>query len=309
MPDQLNRKKGTILITGGSGFIGFALTKEALSQGYNVHWLSRDKHTYAPEGVKVFEWNVNNKAMDYLAWDGVDYVVHLAGANIGKRNWSVSVKDQILKSRIRGNQVLSGYALKYAKQLKAVVLASGIGYYGTKGGDRIWREEDPNGTGFQAEVCKKWEFGNAESFSNLGARAVTLRTGVVLHPDGGALAKMIPPTRMGIGHLGDGKQYVSWISLHDHVNLILFCLENEQVDGVYNAVAPNPVTNGELTKIIAKSYKAFTWFPFVPKFMIRLVFGEMSELVLGSIRCSADKILKAGFKFTMPKLEQISKDM
>lgn len=300
----------TILITGGSGFIGQALTKEALARGYKVHWMSRDVTSPVPDGVKVFGWNVNNKSMDHDAWAGVTHVVHLAGANIGERSWSRIWKDAVIKSRIRSNAVLSGYAPKYAnRHLEAVVLASGVGFYGTAGKDHIWTETEGPGTGFQAEVCIKWETAIALSFENLGARAVTLRTGVVLNPKGGALAKMIPPVKLGIGSLGNGKQWVSWISLRDHVNLILFALENPEMSGTYNAVAPNPVTNAALTKVIAKSYKAFTLLPMVPAFLIRLFVGEMSELVLGSIRCSADKVLATGFKFGLPTLTKIDEEM
>jgi len=299
----------TLLITGGSGFIGLALTKLALSKGYTVHWLSRDSTSPVPEGVKVFGWNVNNKSMDFDAWTGVTHLVHLAGANIGARSWSRIYKDAIVKSRVRSNQVLSGYALNYATNLKVAVLASGVGFYGVSGKDHIWTEDEGPGTGFQAEVCTKWEFAIAQSFENLGVRTTTLRTGPVLNPSGGVLDKIIPPVKMGIGMLGSGKQWISWISLHDHINLIMYALENEGMRGTYNAVAPEPVTNAELTRIIAKSYKCFTWLPAVPAFIIRMAVGEMSELVLGSIRCSAKKLLDAGFKFKHNKLTEINNDL
>lgn len=301
--------RGTLLITGGSGFIGRELTQQAQQQGYAVRWLSRDVNIPAPEGVKVFAWNVNNKSMDYTVWEGVTHVVHLAGTNIGEKSWNAVVKNNILKSRERGNAVLHGYALKYAQDLKVVVAASGIGWYGNAGADHIWTETEGPGTGFQADVCKKWEFGVVESWTNLNVRPVILRTGIVLHPSGGALPKMITPARLGIGHLGNGKQWVSWISRHDHVRLILFALEQGSMNGVYNAVAPEPVTNATLTKVIAKSYKAFTWFPFVPAFMLKLVLGEMSELVLGSIRVSAQKVLDAGFTFRDAKLTHVGDDL
>lgn len=300
---------GVLLITGGSGFIGQELTRQALAAGYEVRWLSRESNLPAPEGVKVFAWNVNNKAMDYAVWPGVTHIVHLAGANIGEQRWSPPVKANILKSRERGNQVLNGYALRYADSLKTVVCASGIGWYGTRGADHVWTEEEGPGSGFQADVCKKWEFGVLESWSNLGARTVILRTGIVLHPGGGALPRMITPAKFGIGYLGSGKQWVSWISRRDQVRLILHALQSPNMDGVYNAVAPNPLTNAQLTRIIARSYKAFTWFPFVPAFMLRLVLGEMAELVLGSIRVSAAKVLGTGFKFLDPELKQISQDL
>jgi uncharacterized protein (TIGR01777 family) len=239
--------------------------------------------------------------IDASALEGVDAVVHLAGENIAQR-WTSSQKAKIRDSRIKGTQLLCETLARLSSPPKVLVSASAIGYYGDRG-EQILTEDSPLGRGFLAEVCRGWEAAT-EPARQRGLRVVPLRFGVVLSPAGGALAKMLPPFRLGLGGMvGSGRQYMSWIALDDVVGAIQHAIVTDTLQGPTNAVAPQAVTNQEFTKTLGKALGRPTVFP-LPAFAARLMFGEMAdELLLASTRVQPAKLLGSGYRFRYPELE------
>jgi uncharacterized protein (TIGR01777 family) len=296
----------TILITGASGLIGTALTGSLLRKGYYVHHLSR-RNKADNTKVKTFKWNVYKNEIDENCIKGVDAIIHLAGEGIADKRWTNKRKLQIVESRTASINMLYGLLKKMDHQVKAVISASAIGYYGDRGADLL-DEMSPHGNDFLARVCVQWEKAVDEGMA-LGLRVVKLRTGIVLDRNDAALRKMALPIKYGFGaSLGSGEQWVSWIHLTDTVRMYLFALENE-LEGVFNMTAPGPVTNKELTKAIAERLHRPLWLPNVPEFVLRIILGEMSEAVLGSARVSPGKIESAGFEFKFPELKGALQDI
>jgi uncharacterized protein len=290
----------TILITGASGLIGKSLTGSLLEKGYYVHHLSRrDKGNDA--NVKTFKWDVYKNEIDENCINGVDAIIHLAGEGIADKRWTKKRKEQILQSRIRSIRMLYELLKKKDHQVKAVISASAIGYYGDQG-EKLLDEENPPGSDFLAGVCVEWEKAAGEG-KTLGLRVVKLRTGIVLDKNDAALSQMALPIKYGLGaSLGSGKQWVSWIHLIDTIRMYIFALENN-LDGVFNMAAPNPVTNKQLTKAIAEELNRPLWLPAIPGFVLKIILGEMSEAVLSSTKVSSDKIQTVGFEFRFPLLK------
>jgi hypothetical protein len=234
--------------------------------------------------------------------EGIDATVHLAGENIAARRWTPAQKAKIRESRVGGTRLLAETLAKLRKPPRTLVCASAIGFYGDRSDQRL-NEDSPPGTGFLADTCREWEAA-ARPAVEQGIRVVHLRTGLVLASQGGALAKMLPPFRLGIaGIIGSGRQYMSWISLGDLVAVISYALSNETQRGPVNAVAPNPVTNYEFTKTLGRVLRRPTLFP-MPAFAARLAFGEMADgLLLASTRVEPKRLLDCGFRFRFPELE------
>ncbi len=289
-----------ILLTGGTGLIGGKLTEALLNKGYRVSHLSRTPSTHP--AVTTFLWDVDKGQIDEACINGVDTIVHLAGANIADGRWTDARKKEIIESRTKSIALV--YKLLKAKPqhtVKAVVSASGISYYGDKG-DELLTETSAPGTDFLASCCLQWEHA-VNMGESLGLRIVKFRTGVVLDANGGALANLAKPIKLGFGAtLGTGKQWMAWIHEADVIAMYLYGIENEQLSGEYNMVAPNPVTNKQLTKAVAKELHKPLWLPKVPAFALQLLLGEMSTVVLSSQKASAQKIEEAGFKFKYPTL-------
>jgi uncharacterized protein (TIGR01777 family) len=292
-PSAMNPKK-TILLTGGTGLIGSELTRLLLEKGYNVTHLSRRKNTVP--GVKTYCWDVAKREIDGQCIDGADTIIHLAGEGVADKRWTDPQKKAIIESRTNSIRLVYDLLKKQKHQVKSVISASGISYYGDSGG-QLMSENSLPGSGFLANCCVEWEAAVDEGKS-LGLRIAKFRTGVVLDK-GGALKKMAAPVKWYVGSpLGSGKQWIPWIHIKDVIDMYLFALENEDVKGVYNMVAPGPVTNAQLTKAIAKQLHRPLWLPNVPAFLLKMLLGEMSTIVLGGAKVSSQKIEGAGFSFT-----------
>jgi uncharacterized protein len=287
-----------ILVTGASGLVGSALALSLISTGYEVTRLVRRPPL---SGEKAARWDPLGGTIDANAFEGVDAVVHLAGENIAER-WTVAKKVNIRDSRIKGTQVICEAITRLASPPKVLVSASAIGYYGDRG-EELLAEESPPGKSFLAEVCRAWEAAT-EPARLAGVRTVQLRFGVVLSATGGALAKILPPFRLGIGGvLGSGQQYMSWIALDDAVGAIQHAIVTDSLQGPANAVAPHVVTNQEFTKTLGKVLGRPTVVP-LPAFAARLMFGEMAdELLLASARVQPAKLLASGYRFRYPEIE------
>jgi uncharacterized protein (TIGR01777 family) len=283
----------TVLITGGTGLIGSKLTRLLLGKGYNVNHMSR-RHEPMP-GVKTFYWDVPKGEIDERCIDDVDVIIHLAGAGVAGKRWSKRRKAAIISSRTDSIRLIYDLLKKRKHQVESVISASAIGYYGDCHDVPVDEHSSP-GDDFLAHCCVEWEAAVDEGKS-LGLRVAKFRTGVVLDK-GGALEKMAAPVKWFVGSpLGSGKQWIPWIHVQDVIDMYLFAIENEDIQGVYDMVAPNPVTNKQLTEAIANQLHRPLWLPNVPAFSLKLLLGEMSFIVLGGAKVSAQKIEDAGFKF------------
>lgn len=287
-----------ILISGGTGLVGKKLSQMLEKKGHSVKILTRKKIN----DLKFVQWNIDLNYIDPKALDGIDAIIHLAGEGIADKFWTAKRKIEIIESRVKSTRLLFD-ALSISKhQVKSIISSSAIGYYSERG-EALMHEEDSAAKDFLGNTCLAWE-NEVNRIESLGIRTVKLRTGIVLSLDGGALKQMITPFKFNIGSsLGDGQQWMSWIHIEDLCNMFIYALENSEMQNVYNAVAPNPTRNKEFSKTLAKVLNKGFWAPNVPIFLLKLIFGEMSAVVLGSTKVSADKILKTGFKFKYEKLE------
>jgi uncharacterized protein len=271
-----------IAVTGATGFVGSALTAR----------LRRDGHQVRPISIR--------SAPEASAFEGCDAVVHLAGEPIAQR-WTAAAKRRILGSRVEGTRSVVEALAKLQKRPRVLVSSSGVGFYGSRGEEALTENAAP-GDDFLAEVCVAWE-AEAQEAASLGIRVVTPRTAMVLGPDGGALAKLLLPFRMGVGgRIGSGTQWVSWVHRDDLISLILVAIEKPDLDGPVNAVAPNPVTNLEFTKTLAAELHRPAIVP-VPGIALKLLYGEMSDVLLGGQRAIPEAALRAGFEFRFPRLD------
>jgi len=295
-----------ILLTGGTGLIGTQLTKALLAKGYQVSHLDR-KPGKNPK-VKTYLLDIDKGEIDATCINGVDTIIHLAGAGIVGKRWTDERKKEIINSRTQSIGLIYDLLKKKNHLVKSVISASATGYYGDRA-DELLTEESAPGNDFLAEVCIKWEQA-ADAGLDTGLRVVKLRTGVVLDKNGGALPQLANPIKWGIGSpMGSGKQWMPWIHWKDVVKLYLYAIENSALKGVYNMTGPNPVTNQELTKAVAKQLRKPLWAPNVPEFVLKLILGEMRAVVMESDRTSAQKIEDAGFKFDFPELQDALKDI
>lgn len=275
-----------ILITGSSGLVGSATTTYLFSAGHKLTCLQRNKIQ------KGKFWNT-----DALGDASFDAVIHLAGENIATGRWNKGKKKRIYDSRIEGTKELISFLKTRVHAPKVFLCASAVGFYGSRH-DEILNEKSSKGTGFLSDICGDWEK-EAQKISSEGTRVVFTRFGMVCSPDGGALKKMIPPFKMGLGgRIGSGQQFVSWISIRDIVTIIDFALNNARIEGPINVVAPQPTTNAELTKTLGNVLDKSTFFP-LPAFMAKILLGaEMAEeLLLASTRAYPTKLLEAGYDF------------
>ncbi|WP_084123392.1 TIGR01777 family oxidoreductase [Aquiflexum balticum] len=287
-----------ILITGGSGLVGKQITGLLGKNGYEVAWLSRNPEKYKQ---KSFAWDVNEQTIDPEALLWADGIIHLAGEGVADKRWTAERKKAILQSRTQSTLLLKHAIEKSNKKPEVFVSASAVGYYGFNTGDGLIDENGKTGNDFLAQVVNAWE-DEVEKIAEVGIRTVLLRIGIVLDSKGGALVEMLKPPIAA--PLGDGQQWMSWIAIDDLARMFLFAIENGEMKGIYNAVGPNPATNAELTKAAAKKVgKIFVGIG-VPGFALKIVLGEMAQMVLGGNRVSANKILKAGFEFKYPELDE-----
>jgi uncharacterized protein (TIGR01777 family) len=297
-----------ILITGGTGLLGSALTRMLLGNGHKVIILSRTKRTSNDSNITYALWDVKDQTIDESAVSAADYVFHLAGANVADKRWTDARKKEILESRTQSGTLLVKAIKETANKVKAVICASAIGFYGDDKKRtlrrKVFTEEMRPDDEFLGQTCRLWEE-SVQPLNQTGKRLVKLRIGIVLSNDGGALPEFKKPVRFGIaGVLGSGKQVVSWIHIEDLCRMFIFAMENEDIQGVYNAVAPTPVSNKELTLLLAEKMKGRFFVPLhVPALALKIGIGQLSEEVLKSATVSAEKIRTAGFTFLYPSIE------
>lgn len=294
-----------ITISGASGLIGRRLMKSLAADGHSLNVLSRHAGTNMPGGVRLSVWDPPKGEPPADGLRDSDAVIHLAGEPVGQR-WSAEAKQRIRDSRVDGTRNLVQALSKLPHRPEILICGSAVGYYGSRGDETLLESSTP-GEGYLAEVCKAWE-NEAMAAEPLGIRVVRLRTGVVLDSRGGALKRMLPPFRLGAGgKLGNGRQWMPWIHIQDLVGLIQFALDRP-LRGPLNGVAPYPVVNADFTKALAASVKRPAIFP-VPAFALRLLFGEMSEILLASQRVLPKEAQAAGFPFRFAQLAPALADL
>lgn len=288
-----------VAVTGSTGLIGTALVRALRDDGHLVLRLVR---TRPVPGADEVYWSPSLGEVDAAGLEGADAVVHLAGENVGTPPWTEERKRRILDSRVQGTSLLARTLAGLAAKPRVLVSASATGYYGDRG-DEVLDESAPSGEGFLAEVCRTWEAA-ADPAREAGIRVVHPRIGVVLSGGGGALEKMLAPFRLGVGgKMGSGRQWMSWVALHDVVEAIRFAVGADGLSGPANVTSPVPVTNEEFTRTLGRVLGRPTLFG-VPKFALRLALGQMAdEALLASQRAVPRKLREAGFTFRYPDLE------
>ncbi|MFC3416266.1 TIGR01777 family oxidoreductase [Algoriphagus hitonicola] len=290
-----------ILITGGSGLIGTKITQLLEAKGYAVAWLSR-----STQDQKSFIWDIKKQEIDAEAMEWADAVIHLAGAGVADKRWTPERKQAILQSRTQSTALLYRAIEKAEKKPLTFISASAVGYYGFNTGAKLVDESTPAGNDFLAQVVTAWE-DEVKNIETLGLRTVMLRIGIVLDAEGGALGEMLKPPVAA--PLGSGDQWMSWIHISDLARMFVYALEKTTLQGIYNAVGPNPATNQQLTKEAAKAKGKPYLGIGVPGFMLRLILGEMAAMVLGGNRVSNQKIQKAGFEYESESLPEALRDL
>ncbi|WP_457577290.1 TIGR01777 family oxidoreductase [Desulfomarina sp.] len=285
------------LITGCSGLIGSALVEHLFNSGYSIQCLQRNRNTKNNDFWKTARLQASHKSP-------FDAVIHLAGENVAQGRWNKAKKEKILQSRVNGTRELVDYISHLPKKPGTFLCASAAGYYGNRG-EEIVDERSGPGEGFLAEVCREWEK-ETERLPAMGVRVVNLRFGMVLSPNGGALHKMIPPFRAGVGGIiGSGEQYISWISIRDICEIVSFILTSPRIQGPVNVVSPVQTTNRELSKTLGKILNKPVIFR-IPAFAARMIFGRMAdEMLLTSTRAAPTALLEAGYTFQDQSLETV----
>ena len=291
-----------VTLTGASGFIGNHLIARLRTAGHVVRGLGRREIP----GVPTSLWDSAKTAAPLEGLDGAGGIIHLAGEPVAQR-WTDAARRRIRDSRIAGTRnLLEGIARMGAKP-RVLVSASAVGIYGSRAEERLTEHSAP-GRGFLEDLCVEWE-AEADKAAQLGIRVVKIRIGIVLGRNGGALEQMLPPFRLGVGGpLASGRQWMSWIHLNDLVRMMIFALENERVPGVLNGVAPNPVTNAEFTRELARAVHRPAIFP-VPAFALKALYGEMSQILLASQRVIPEAALACGFTFEFRELGPALRDV
>jgi uncharacterized protein (TIGR01777 family) len=302
----------TVLITGGTGMVGKSLTNYLLAKGYKVIVLSRSEKKSSQQHLSYAIWDIDKQFIDTSAINEADIIVHLAGESVASKRWSDKRKQEIIDSRVKSGALLVKALNENNHKVKTLIAASAIGWYGPDTDSSIqngFSETDKCDQSYLGTTCQQWEE-SVQSVGALGIRLVTLRIGIVFNKVGGALAEFIKPAKFGVATvLGSGKQIVSWIHQEDLCRMILFAAENQSVNGVYNAVAPNPVNNKHLVNEIASTMHRFYLTVKVPEFVLKIMLGEMSIEVLKSANVSSNKIESAGFVFDYPNVKEALKQI
>ncbi len=301
-----------ILISGGTGLVGKRLAAMLLEQGYSVTILSRNKNLVSStNNLQYAYWNVDTQTIDDNAIANADAIVNLAGAGVADKRWTTERKKEIVNSRVNSGRLIVNALQSTTNKVKVVINASAIGWYSSEENNvKNYQEDEPANTDFLGNTCKQWEQ-SVHPITLMKKRLVKLRMGIVLSKEGGALKEFIKPLRFGIATiLGSGKQKISWIHIDDLCRMYIAAIENENINGAYNAVAPTVTTNSKLNIVLAKKLRARFYIPiFVPKFILKIVLGEMSIEVLKSSNISCKKIQDTGFQFLFPSIESSIDDI
>ncbi len=289
----------TFAVTGASGLVGSQLVKELEEDGVRVLRLVRRP----VENEQEIRWNPAEGIIDAARLEGVDTVIHLAGKGIATGRWTGEFKRQIVESRTKSTRLLSETLAQLEHKPRVLVGASAIGFYGDRGAEPV-DEDSPLGIGFLPEMCQQWEAAY-EPASEAGIRTVQVRIGVVLSPNGGAIEKMLPTFKWGVGgRLGNGRQMMSWVALHDLIRVLRFAADSDSLHSAVNATAPHPVTNREFTRTLGKVLGRPTLLP-APAFALRLLLGEMADaLLLEGASILPKRLEEAGFAFETPRLAE-----
>lgn len=289
-----------ILITGASGLVGKQLIPSLLDLGYDLVIISRTSNKRLPGINNIFSWQQLQSFPEEIIKD-VDIIIHLAGASIAQGRWTKARKRKIINSRVQTAQLLFDAATTSNINLKLYISASAVGYY-PYSNTHLFTEDDKMGTGFLSDVCNMWEL-SATNFKNKETRTVVMRLGSILSKDGGMLKPIIKAINLGLGaKMGNGKQYIPWVSINDVVRFVLFAIENKSIDGTYNVVAPQIIDNKTLILSLKKALHKKSLIPFIPKILIKLLFGKKSELLLKGQKVSSQKIISNRFTFIYPNL-------
>jgi uncharacterized protein (TIGR01777 family) len=301
--------RGRVLLTGGGGLIGRALVAELVGGGYEPVVLSRrpEAITDLPAGARAAGWDgVSAAGWGPLA-DGAHAIVHLAGENVGEGRWTEARKRRLRDSRLRSGAAVVEAVTAARVRPAVLVQASAVGYYGNRGEEELG-EDAPPGEGFLAELTPAWEASTA-AVEELGVRRVVVRTGLVLSRDGGALARLLPPFRLGLGGpMGSGRQYWPWIHMADEIGALRFLLERDSARGPFNLTAPAPLRNREFSRILGRALRRPSFLP-APAFALRALLGEMASLVLEGQRALPRRLLAEGYAFRFARLEEALRDL
>ena len=293
-----------ILITGASGLIGTRLTQLLPSMRRKVFKLGR-----SAKSADSYAWDIHAGVVDPNALHNKDAIIHLAGAGVSDERWTAARKIEILKSRTESTRLLFEQLKRGNHTVRHFISASAIGYYGFENEETWYTEESPAGNDFLAQVTRAWE-AEVDKIAELGIRVVKLRIGIVLSADGGALREMANPVKFFVGApLGTGRQPVSWIHIDDVCGIFVKALEDHAMNGAYNVVAPNPVDNRTLTNAIGKSLRRPVIFPPIPKFVLKMIVGEMAEIVVTGTKISCQKIIEAGYQFKYTDVHRAVDDL
>ena len=289
-----------ILITGGTGLIGTHLTKVLLDKDYSVSYLTRS--TTDIPNIKIHKWNVDNMIIDEDAIKNADHIVHLAGAGIADVRWNAKRKQELYDSRINSSNLLYRSLNEIPNNVKSIISASAVGYYGDNG-ENLVTEDAPPSNDYLGNMCKDWESA-VNQIQDLDKRVVILRfASMVLTDKGGGLPKIAAPIKWFVGApISDGNSYMSWVYIEDLCNFIIKSIEDQSINGTYNVVAPQQVTNMEMTKAIAKVLHRPLLLPGIPVFVLKIIFGELGAYLGHSSRVSSKKMIETGFKFNYPQL-------
>lgn len=295
-----------VLIAGGTGLVGKRLSHLLSQKGYEVAWLSRSKKDDSP--YQIYQWDIKAQTIEAEAIEHADYVINLAGAGIADQLWTKSRKKAIINSRTEGTRLLKKQIQQAKNKPKAYISASAVGYYGDRGNE--WMNEHSSaGDGFLSKTTILWEDAIQE-VAKTGVRTVALRIGIVLSTQGGAMEKMLLSFKVRVGaYFGDGSQWYSWIHLDDLCRMFIAAIENEEMKGVYNAVAPEPATNKVLTEQLAEALDKASLVVPTPAFVLKMGMGDMSSVVLNSTRVSSKKIERAGFEYKHADLLPALRDL
>lgn len=296
-----------VLVTGGTGAVGRELCTFLFDKGYEVRILSRsaDKNSRYP----TFQWDYQRALIDKKAFENCDFIIHLAGAGIADKKWTKKRKQEIIDSRVKTTAFLYKALSTTKNNVKGIIAASAVGYYGQHTTAHNYKEDDPAGNDFVAEVCKAWEK-EVNRFQQLDMRSVNLRFGIVLMQQGGALEKMALPFKWHAGAaIGSGKQFIPWIHYHDLNRIILQALEKATMQSAYNCCAPHPVDNATFTKLLGDVLHKKVFLPNIPSFVLKLFLGQRAVLLTEGSRVSSEKILDTGFEFKYPKLKPALEDL